>query len=398
MPYDYCIIGGGILGLATARDILLRKPGAKLILIEKEEALAVHQTGHNSGVIHAGVYYKPGSLKARLCKAGATATKQFCTEKGIAFETRGKLIVATDPAELQRMEKLAVNATENGIAFEALSAAALNEREPNIRGIGALFVPESGIVDYRKICMAMGSDIQAMGGIIMLGTAVKGMRETPGRVEIDADDTHISAGYVIACAGLQSDRLARRSGLDIEHQIVPFRGEYYDVRPEKRSIVHHMVYPVPDPALPFLGIHLTPMIDGGLTVGPNAVLGLAREGYPKGSINFRDVLDLAGFPGFWKVARGQWRSGLDEFANSAFKRRYLKACQKYCPSLEMSDLTARPAGIRAQAVQRDGTLVQDFLFNQSPRILHVGNAPSPAATSAIPIAEMIVTQALASQA
>lgn len=397
MLYDYCIIGGGILGIATAREILRRRPDARLILIEKEHGLATHQTGHNSGVIHAGVYYKPGSLKARLCKAGAAATRQFCVENGIPFETRGKLIVATDANEVQRMEKLAVNAAQNGIAFEPLSATALREREPQINGMAALFVQESGIVDYRKICAVMASEIEKSGGTIVLGTAVTSLRETPDRVEIETGDGKVEARYVIACAGLQSDRLARAQGLAIDHQIVPFRGEYYDVRPEKRAIVHHMIYPVPDPALPFLGIHLTPTIDGGLTLGPNAVLGLAREGYPKGSFDLRDVLALAGFSGIWNVARNQWRSGLDEFASSLSKRRYLKACQKYCPSLEISDLIARPAGIRAQAVQRDGTLVQDFLFTQSARTLHVGNAPSPAATSAMPIAEMIVSRALTGQ-
>ncbi|KKC35956.1 hydroxyglutarate oxidase [Devosia epidermidihirudinis] len=398
MLYDYCIIGGGILGLATARDILRRTPDASVILIEKETMLACHQTGHNSGVIHAGVYYKPGSLKARLCKAGAEATRQYCTEHGIAFETRGKLIVATDAMELARMDKLAQTATENGIAFTTLSEAALREREPNISGLGALFVRDSGIVDYRQICVAMGTEIEKAGGTILLGHAVTQLRETADRVDIVAGQTRITARYVIACAGLQSDRLARQAGLDIDHQIIPFRGEYYDVSPEKRDIVHHMIYPVPDPALPFLGIHLTPTIHGELTLGPNAVLGLAREGYPKRSFDFDDALALATFPGFWNVAKNQWRSGLDEFANSIFKRRYLKACQKYCPGLELSDLVERPAGIRAQAVARDGTMAQDFLFNQSPRTLHVGNAPSPAATSAIPIAEMIVSKALESMA
>lgn len=389
MIYDFCIIGGGILGLATARELTIQRPGASIVLLEKETALGQHQTGHNSGVIHAGVYYKPGSLKATLCKAGAIATKQFCETHAIAYDTRGKLIVATDAAELARMESLLGNAQLNGIQVERLDAAELAAREPHITGVAALFIPETGIVDYRQICDAMGADIRSAGGRIVMGANVTAISETDTDVAITAGGLRYVARRLIACAGLQSDRLARLAGLDIDHQIVPFRGEYYDIRPERRNIVHHLIYPVPDPDLPFLGIHLTPMIDGGLTVGPNAVIGFAREGYPKFSFDLRDMLDFAGFPGFWRVARNNWHSAMSEFSNSLFKANYLKACQKYCPTLTLDDLVERPAGIRAQAVMRDGSLAQDFLFTESARSLHVGNAPSPAATSAIPIARMI---------
>ncbi len=397
MIHDFCVIGGGIVGLATARQLLLERPGAGVVVLEKETAPGLHQTGHNSGVIHAGVYYKPGSLKATLCKAGAVATREFCEEHAIAYETRGKLIVATDAAELERMQHLQANAERNGIEIHRLSAEELKEREPEIVGVGALLVPASGIVDYKRICLAMADEITAAGGRIVYDAKVDAISESAESVTISAAGTIYTAKRLIACAGLQSDRLARLAGLPIEHQIVPFRGEYYDIRPERRRIVHHMIYPVPDPQMPFLGIHLTPMIDGGLTVGPNAVVGFAREGYPRFSLNAGDAAQMLGFPGFWRVARQHWRSGMAEFANSLRKASYLEQCRKYCPSLELADLTPREAGIRAQAVMRDGTLVQDFLLTETARSLHVGNAPSPAATSAIPIARMIVEKVLGSR-
>lgn len=397
MIHDFCVIGGGIVGLATARQLLLERPGAGVVVLEKEAAPGLHQTGHNSGVIHAGVYYKPGSLKATLCKAGAVATREFCEEHAIAYETRGKLIVATDAAELKRMRHLQANAERNGLEIHRLSAEELKEREPEIVGVGALLVPASGIVDYKRICLAMADEITAAGGRIVYGARVDAISESAESVTISAAGTIYTAKRLIACAGLQSDRLARLAGLPIEHQIVPFRGEYYDIRPERRRIVHHMIYPVPDPQMPFLGIHLTPMIDGGLTVGPNAVVGFAREGYPRFSLNAGDAAQMLGFPGFWRVARQHWRSGMAEFANSLRKASYLEQCRKYCPSLELADLIPREAGIRAQAVMRDGTLVQDFLLTETARSLHVGNAPSPAATSAIPIARMIVEKVLGSR-
>lgn len=394
MRYDVCIIGGGIVGLATARAFLRLHPGARVVLLEKEGALAVHQTGHNSGVIHAGIYYKPGSLKAELCRQGAAATKAFCREHGIPFEECGKLVVATDALELQRMDALAKNARLNGIPFDSLDETALRQAEPEIRGLGAIFVPSSGIVDYRKVCLAMAAEITAADGVIEFGVRVDRIVETGQEVTIGARTQAWTADRLVACGGLQSDRLATLAGMTIAHQIVPFRGEYYRVRPEKSGIVRHMIYPVPDPDLPFLGIHLTPMMGGALTVGPNAVLGMAREGYPRFSVNAADMRAYLGFPGFWRVMRQNWRSGLGEMRRSLFKSLYLKECQKYCPSLTEADLLPYEAGIRAQAVMKDGTLVHDFLFLASDRMLHVCNAPSPAATSAIPIGDMIARRSM----
>ncbi|PJR13434.1 L-2-hydroxyglutarate oxidase [Sinorhizobium meliloti] len=388
--YHFIVIGGGIVGLATIREILRRRKGASALLIEKEAGLGQHQTGHNSGVIHAGIYYKPGSLKAELCKRGAALTKEFCLEKDIAFQTPGKLVVATNSLEVERLEKLHGNAAENHIEVQALDAAGLKRLEPNITGLGALRVPSSGIVDYGRICAAMAEEVRENGGVISLNQRVDAIHEHAGHVAVTAGAETVSAGHLIACAGLQSDRLAKLAGMKIDHRIIPFRGEYYDIAPARSSLVEHMIYPVPDPDLPFLGIHLTPTIDGGLTVGPNAVLGLSREGYARLPGNMRDIADYLGFPGFWHVARKNWRSGLSEFRNSLSKRRYLDECRKYCPSLTLDDLRPREAGIRAQAVLNDGTLLHDFLFLQTERMLHVCNAPSPAATSAMPIAEMIV--------
>lgn len=389
MIHDYCVIGGGIVGLATARELLRRKPGASLVLIEKEQGLAAHQTGHNSGVIHAGIYYAPGSFKAELCRRGAEATKEFCRTHGIAFEVCGKHLVATNGAELERMDALYERARANGVEVERIDAAELSRREPNISGLGALFVPSTGIVDYKTVCAAMAREIEAMGGAIRLGEAVTAIRETGDMVAVDTAGGSVRARRLAVCAGLQSDRLARLAGLKIDHRIVPFRGEYYRLAPRHRAIVNSLIYPVPDPEVPFLGVHLTRMIDGGVTVGPNAVVGFAREGYPRGSINLGDVIDYARFPGFWKTVLRYRSSAVTELRNSFWKRGYLDVCRRYCPSLGMDDLIDPHAGIRAQAVLADGTLVHDFLFSRTERMLHVTNAPSPAATSAITIGAMI---------
>lgn len=389
MIYDFCVIGGGIVGLATGMELLRRQQGASLIVLEKESVLARHQTGHNSGVIHSGIYYAPGSLKADLCKRGAEATKNFCAAQNIPFDVCGKLLVATSPLEMERMRALYARAQQNGLEVEQIDAAELRRREPNIEGLGALFVNTTGIVDYKQVCNAMAAVITAQGGEIRLGTNVTGIGELPGGVRVEAGEFQCEAKMLISCAGLQSDRLARLAGMEIDHQIIPFRGEYYQLPAEKNGIVKHLIYPVPDPDLPFLGVHLTRMIDGSVTVGPNAVLGFSREGYPKFSFSAQDVAEYARFPGFWKTIGENWKSGITEMRNSLFKQGYLELCRKYCPSLRVSDLLPYEAGIRAQAVKRDGTLVHDFLFAQTARMLHVCNAPSPAATSAIPISEMI---------
>jgi len=392
MIFDYCVIGGGIVGLATAMRLLETRPGSSLVVLEKENRLAKHQTGHNSGVIHAGIYYPPGSLKAELCRKGAVATKTFCAENGIRFDVCGKLLVATSTAEVVRMEALYERSRQNGVEVARVGAEELKEREPNVRGLGALLVPSTGIVDYSEICRAMGCRIEALGGEIHLSSRVSGIREKAAAVDIDCEGKSWRAKKLIVCGGLQSDRLAMSAGLSIDHRIIPFRGEYYRLPPDKNAIVRHLIYPIPDPALPFLGIHLTRMIDGGVTVGPNAVIGFAREGYPRLSVDLSDTVDIMRFPGFWKTAFSHRKSALQEFRNSFWKAGYLKECQKYCPSLDLSDLLPYEAGIRAQAVHKDGTLIHDFLFAETDRMLHVCNAPSPAATSALPIAEMIIAR------
>ncbi len=392
MIYDYCVIGGGIVGLATAMEVLELRPGASLLLLEKEASLAKHQTGHNSGVIHSGIYYVPGSLKADFCRRGAKATKAFCDRHGIPYETCGKLLVATNELELERMHRLVERARLNQIEVEELDAAELRRREPNIEGIGGLLVPETGIVDYRRVCENMASVVRDGGGAIKMNVNVTAIGERQSSVTVASGKDEWQARKLIVCAGLQSDRLARMAGIATSHQIVPFRGEYYRLPPSKSHIVRYLIYPIPDPGLPFLGVHLTRMIDGSVIVGPSAVLGFAREGYPKFSFNLRDVSEYAVFPGFWKTMGRHLTSGIREMKNSVFKAGYLQECRKYCPSLEIEDLTPYEAGIRAQAVMKDGTLVDDFLFLETARMLHVCNAPSPAATSAIPIGQMIANK------
>ena len=393
MNYDYIIIGGGIVGISTAWQLQTRDPQYKVLLLEKEDDLSQHQTGHNSGVIHAGVYYAPGSLKADFCRRGARATIEFCKSHNIAFDQCGKLLVATNRDEYHRMLSLAERCRENRIEVELLDARMLLQREPNVSGVAAIYVSETGIVDYREVARTMAELFIEAGGEIRKGHEVIGLSETTEYIRTDmrgtAGNLSLRSKFVIACAGLAADRIARLMNLPIDFRIIPFRGEYYRLSSKCNDIVRHLIYPVPDPDLPFLGVHLTRMIDGSVTIGPNAVLGFKREGYDKYNFNLRDSWDTLRFPGFWKLARNNWRSAIEEFRNSWQKQRYLEQARKYCPQLEMSDLEYMPAGIRAQAVMADGSLVHDFLFAESARSLHVCNAPSPAATSAIPIGEYI---------
>jgi (S)-2-hydroxyglutarate dehydrogenase len=395
MRYDFCVVGGGIVGLATARELLKRRPGASVVLLEKETDLAAHQTGHNSGVIHAGVYYAPGSLKARLCRAGNRQTKQYCAEHGIPIEECGKLIVATSPIEVQRLSGLRKRCEANDIPTQEVAGADLVTLEPRIAGLAALLVPSTGIVDYRRVALALAEEIRKHGGETRMRTCVHGVTERSAEVEVALTEGEpIRAGQLIACAGLQADRLARSARLDVELRIIPFRGEYFQLPATKSNVVRHLIYPVPDPELPFLGVHLTRMIGGHVTVGPNAVLGFAREGYPHLSFNLRDTAETLRFSGFWHVVRKHWRSALNELRGSLIRSRYLQECRKYCPELMLEDLQPYPAGIRAQAVLADGTLVHDFMFADTPRMVHVLNAPSPAATAALPIARVIAARAL----
>jgi L-2-hydroxyglutarate oxidase len=395
MRYDFCIVGGGIIGLATAREILRRRPGASLVLLEKETDFAAHQTGHNSGVIHAGVYYAPGSLKARLCRAGNQQTKQFCAEHGIPIEECGKLIVASTPIEMRRLADLRKRCETNEIATREVAGADLTMLEPRIAGLAALLVPSTAIVDYRRVSLALAEEIRKHGGEAKLRSCVRSIIERSDEVEVVLTEGEpIRAARFIAAAGLQADRLARIAGLDVQVRIIPFRGEYFQLPIDKSNVVRHLIYPVPDPELPFLGVHLTRMISGRVTVGPNAVLGFAREGYPHFSFNLRDTAETLRFSGFWRIVRKHWRSAFNELRGSLLRSRYLVECQKYCPELTLEDLRPHPAGIRAQAVLPDGTLVQDFMFADTPRMVHVLNAPSPAATAALPIANLIAARAL----
>lgn len=388
--YDYLVIGGGIVGASTAMQLGEAYPDARIALIEKEDSLAAHQTGHNSGVIHAGVYYAPGSMKARFCRAGVEATVAFSRRHDIPVVQCGKMIVATEPEELPRMDALKARAEQNGLRIARLGPEELREREPNVRGRGALFVSVTGIADYPAITRAMGDVIAAQGGEVHLGAAVRRIHEDADGVSVETDARSFRTRQLIVCGGLQADRLARMAGLAADFAIVPFRGEYYRLAPRHDRIVNSLIYPVPDPEVPFLGVHLTRMIGGFVTVGPNAVLGLAREGYRKTDVSLRDMAAMAGYAGFWRVMAKNLSHGLGEARNSLSRRRYLSLCQRYAPDLELSDLLPYPAGIRAQAVSRDGTLVHDFLIKQTSRMLHVCNAPSPAATSALPIGAHIV--------
>ncbi len=388
--YDHVVVGGGIVGAATAWTITRRHPGRRVLLLDKEDTFGRHQTGHNSGVIHSGIYYAPGSLKAELCRAGAAATERFAEEHGIAWKRIGKLLVATDNRELAAMQALVERAAANQIPATVLSAAELREREPHVAGVGALHIASTGITDYTAINRRLATLVEEAGGTLMTSTAVTGIDERADEVVLSTTRGEVRGSHVVFCAGIQADRVAALAGLEVDFAMVPFRGEYYDVRPERADLVSTLVYPIPDPELPFLGVHLTPTVEGGLNVGPNAVLGLAREGYPKFSFDRRDVRDIVTFPGMWHVARANVRTGAREMRNSLSKRGYLRLCQKYCPELRLEDLTPREAGIRAQAVMRDGSFVHDFLLRDTPRTLHVVNAPSPAATSALPIAGMIV--------
>jgi len=383
--FRFCVIGAGIVGLSTAYHLLSSEPDATVVVLEAEGAVAGHQTGHNSGVIHSGIYYEPGSLKARLSKAGEQATKEFCREHDIAFQECGKLIVATNQLELSRMDALEQRAAVNGIECRRLDRDELTALEPNVTGVGALHLPRTGIVDYRRISATLAELISGDRGELRLSTRVTGIAEMSDRVVVSAAGRTFTCDQLIVCGGLQSDRLAEMAGLRPDVQIVPFRGEYFKLPASRAGFVRCLIYPVPDPELPFLGVHLSPTINGDITVGPSAILGLAREGYPKMSVSPRDVARMAAFPGLWRVARSNVGLGLREIRNSMFKGSYLTECRKYAPALTKADLLPYPAGIRAQAVRRDGTLVHDFVIEKTDRMVHVLNSPSPAATAALPI-------------
>ena len=397
VQFDFVVIGAGIIGLATALTLQQRVPGARVLVLEKEAGVAAHQTGHNSGVIHAGVYYEPGSLKARWCRAGVRATIDFCRAHDVAFEQCGKLIVAVTADETPRLRALAERAAQNGAPCQWLEGRAVQALEPAIAGVAALRVEETGIVDYPGMCAAMANRILAAGGELRFNTPVIRIEERADAVNVITAGGSARAAQLVVCAGLQADRMLRLNGLTPDFAIVPFRGDYYRLAARHNALVRHLIYPVPDPSLPFLGIHLTRMIDGSVTLGPSAMLALAREDYRKTGFDLHDALALVGNPGVWRLLFRYRAAGFRELGCALSPRRYLEAAQRYAPGLELDDLQPYPAGIRAQAVSPQGALIHDFLLKQTARSLHVCNAPSPAATAALPIAAEIVSRLLAAR-
>jgi L-2-hydroxyglutarate oxidase len=387
--FDFVVIGGGIVGLSTARALLERHPGARLLLLEKEGGWARHQTGHNSGVIHSGIYYKPGSYKARFCREGAQALVEFCRERGIDYEICGKVIVATEPSELPLLDALFERGLNNGLEVEKIGPGDLKELEPHARGRAAIRVPSTGIVDFKKVAEAFAALVREKGGELRPGTRVEDISEWGREVVVRTNKGAFHARVLVNCAGLYSDRVARLCGVEPGAKIVPFRGEYYELRPEKRYLVKNLIYPVPNPNFPFLGVHFTRSIDGMVEAGPNAVLGLAREGYKKTDFDLKDFVEEMTYPGLWRLARKNWRTGIGEIHRSVSKKAFVRGLKKLVPEVEEGDVVPISAGVRAQALKEDGALVDDFLIAEGNNSVHVLNAPSPAATSAIPIGEEI---------
>jgi L-2-hydroxyglutarate oxidase len=395
--YDVIVIGAGLVGLATAMALLAQRPGVQLAVLEKEASVGTHQSGHNSGVIHAGLYYQPGSLKARFCTAGRLAMMEFAERHQIPYRQTGKLVVATREGELPRLASLAERGRANGLAVREIGAAGIAEIEPAVRGIRALHIPESGVIDYRLVAAAYADTVRRRGGQVRFGHGLRGLARTGGGWLADTDAGPVRAGLVIACAGLQADRIAALTGQGSgEYRIVPFRGDYYTFRPAAAGLVRGLVYPVPDPAFPFLGVHFTRGIDGTLHAGPNAVPALAREGYGRLSVNGRDLLDSLRFPGLRKLARAYARTGALEIYRDLVKPAYLAEMRRYIPQLAAGDIRFGPSGIRAQCLSRSGRLVDDFLIEAGDGIIHVLNAPSPAATASLVIGQHIAERAVTS--
>jgi 2-hydroxyglutarate dehydrogenase len=394
MTYDIAIVGGGIVGLATGRELLARHPHLKLIVLEKEDILASHQTGHNSGVIHSGIYYKPGSLKAKLCVEGRKLLWEYCDAKQIEYRNVGKLIVATEERELPLLDDLYQRGIANGIDdLQIVDAAGIAEREPHCRGIKAIFSPVTGIVDYGLVARSYGDDIRAAGGEIETGHEVTSIRRSADASVIATNKGEFEARRVITCGGLLADRLAKMTGGTSDPKIVPFRGDYLILKPEKRSLVRGNIYPVPDPSFPFLGVHFTPRMNGDIWLGPNAVLAFAREGYSFSTINVGDVLETLTYSGFIKLASKYLSTGMGEMYRDLVRSAYVKALQRYIPELQVEDTLPGPAGVRAQAMMADGSLVDDFVFDGDENVVHVRNAPSPAATSSLAIGKYIADDA-----
>lgn len=387
---DFIVIGGGIVGLATAWQIGQRFPDASIRVVEKEPKLAAHQSGRNSGVLHSGIYYKPGSLKATTCREGKLAMEAFCREHEIAFENCGKVIVAVDDEEIQRLDNIYSRGRENGIECEIIDEKQLKEREPNVRGVKAILVPEAGIVDYPAVCERLSQLLTEAGHDVRMGCKVVDITPSANEVEVKTNLGTYRSGFLVSCAGLYSDRLARKAGLTPPAKIVPFRGEYFELVESRRDLCRHLIYPVPDPNFPFLGVHFTRMVGGDVECGPNAVFALAREGYSWGKIHLGELAESMTYGGFLKLAFAHWRMGLGEVHRSLSKAAFVKALQRLIPDIQAADLKPCRAGVRAQALTPDGSMVDDFLWVTGQNMVHVCNAPSPAATASLEIGRHIV--------
>jgi L-2-hydroxyglutarate oxidase len=387
---DVAIVGGGIVGLATAYQLTQRSPNRRVVVLEKESGLAGHQTGHNSGVLHSGVYYKPGSLKAVTCRAGKRAMEEFCAAEGIPFEVCGKVIVAVTDAELPALATIHERGVANGVRCERIGPERLRELEPHAAGVAALHVPETGIVDYKQVCERLAERVRERDGHILTRAKVTAIKPHADGVIVHSTAGDVAARCVVNCAGLYCDRVTRLGGQEPAARIVPFRGEYYALKPAAEHLCRNLIYPVPDPAFPFLGVHFTRMIHGGVECGPNAVLAFAREGYHKTDVNVADLAETLTYPGFLKLARRYWRTGLGELWRSVSKAAFVRALQRLLPDIRAEHLEAAPAGVRAQAVARDGGLVDDFLIQEHGRVVNVLNAPSPAATASLAIGRQVV--------
>lgn len=387
---DFIVVGGGIVGLATAWRLINRFPDAKIRVIEKEPEVALHQSGRNSGVLHSGIYYKPGSLKASTCRDGRLAMIDFCEQEGIEYETCGKIIVATDEDETKRLESILARGIENGIDCCQIDVKQMNEIEPHVSGVAAIHVRTSGIADYPGVCRRIAERLKEKGHFVSLGERVQQIKANESKVEVRTNQNNYSGGFLITCGGLHSDKLVRMAGHEPPAKIVPFRGEYYELHPEHRGLCKHLIYPVPDPNFPFLGVHFTRMVSGDVECGPNAVFALAREGYNWRTVRPSELFDALTYPGFLKLAGRHWRMGLGEIHRSLSKQAFVKALQKLIPEIRAEHLKPCRAGVRAQAMTKDGTLVDDFLWVEAERTIHVCNAPSPAATASLEIGRHIV--------
>jgi 2-hydroxyglutarate dehydrogenase len=387
-------VGGGIIGLAVARELIRRDPQASVCVLERESELATHQTGHNSGVIHAGVYYTPGSLKARLCVEGARDLYEYCEQRGIPHERCGKLIVATDPSELDRLDELERRGMANGVpGLRRVEAAEIAELEPHARGIAGLHSPNTGIADFAAVARAYAEDILEAGGAVATDCEVTGVAVAERTLRLSHSGGTTEAGHAVFCAGAWADRLAVKAGADPDPRIVPFRGAYLQIKPERRHLVRSLIYPVPDPSLPFLGVHLTKHIDGEVLIGPTALIAGARDAYRLGTVRRTDLLETLAWPGTWRMLARWWATGVTELRHAAFRSAFVRAAARYVPDLRVADVEPAFAGVRAQALARDGRLVDDFVFSATERALHVRNAPSPAATSSLAIARHVADEA-----